>query len=244
LARVPAEGARSPQCQFRAKILLVVSTDTKTFNPAGQEQGLDKDRHRSFHSGVALDGEIVCLDRNGCPQFDTLFYRRGEPYFYAFDLPYLDGCDLRDVPLMERKRILRGIVPPCDSRLLYVKDFEECGVDLFREVCRRDMEGVVAKWKFGAYISGDVRAGSKSRIRITLRRSADGSGFKVSPKAKSMQHEPYQGLHPEVTCPECGGAGFFGDGPFVESCACCRGIGVLIDDGVKPPQAERKPVAR
>jgi hypothetical protein len=59
-----------------------------------------------------------------------------------------------------------------------------------------------------------------------------------------MQHEPYQDLHPEVDCPECGGAGFFGDGPFVESCACCRGIGVLIDDTVIAPRAERKPVAR
>src|SRR5689334_6429304 len=35
-----------------------------------------------------LDGEIVCLDREGRPQFDKLFYRRGEPYFYAFDVPY------------------------------------------------------------------------------------------------------------------------------------------------------------
>jgi hypothetical protein len=34
------------------------------------------------HEAV-LDGEIVCLDRNGCPQFDSLLYRRGEPYFYA-----------------------------------------------------------------------------------------------------------------------------------------------------------------
>src|SRR5437879_2614343 len=42
------------------------------------------------HEAV-LDGEIVCLDPNGRPQFDSLFYRRGHPYFYAFDVPYLDG---------------------------------------------------------------------------------------------------------------------------------------------------------
>jgi bifunctional non-homologous end joining protein LigD len=67
-----------------------------------------------------LDGEIVCLDRGGRPQFDQLFYRRGEPYFYAFDVPYLDGRDLREMPLIERKRILHGIVPRSDSRLLYL----------------------------------------------------------------------------------------------------------------------------
>ena len=41
-----------------------------------------------------LDGEIVCLGRDGRPQFDQLFYRRGEPYFYAFDVSYLDSQDL------------------------------------------------------------------------------------------------------------------------------------------------------
>ena len=43
--------------------------------------------------------------------------RRGEPYFYAFDVPFLDGRDLRELPLLERKRILREIVPLRDSRL-------------------------------------------------------------------------------------------------------------------------------
>src|SRR5215212_7353046 len=92
-----------------------------------------------------LDGEIVCLDANGCPQFDQLFYRRGEPHFYAFDVLYLDSRDLRELALIERKRILRGIVPPSGSRLLYVDHIEAEGVALFREVCRRDLEGIVAK---------------------------------------------------------------------------------------------------
>jgi bifunctional non-homologous end joining protein LigD len=42
-----------------------------------------------------LDGEIVCLDRDGRSDFDALFYRRAEPYFYAFDCLMLDGKDLR-----------------------------------------------------------------------------------------------------------------------------------------------------
>jgi bifunctional non-homologous end joining protein LigD len=107
------------------------------------------------HEAV-LDGEIVCLDRNGCPQFESLFYRRGEPYFYAFDVPYLDGRGLREMPLIERKRILRGIMPHCDSRFLYLSHVEGSGVDLFGEICRRDLEGIVAKWKHGTYMSGDV----------------------------------------------------------------------------------------
>ena len=54
-----------------------------------------------------------------------------------------------------------------------------------------------------------------------------------------MQHEPYHDIHPEIPCPECGGAGFFGDGPIAETCDCCGGKGVLINEG-----AERKPMMR
>ena len=51
-----------------------------------------------------LDGEIVCLDANGCSQFKELLYRRGRAVFFAFDLVWLDGVDLRQTPLIERKR--------------------------------------------------------------------------------------------------------------------------------------------
>jgi bifunctional non-homologous end joining protein LigD len=102
-----------------------------------------------------LDGEVVCLDKEGRPQFDRLFYRRDQPYFYAFDVLHLEGRDLRSLPLIERKQILRRIVPRQDSRLLYVKHIDGKGVDLFREVCARDLEGIVAEWKQGVYRSGD-----------------------------------------------------------------------------------------
>jgi hypothetical protein len=42
------------------------------------------------------------------------------------------------------------------SRLLYLSHVEGCGVDLFGEICGRDLEGIIAKWKHGAYVSGDV----------------------------------------------------------------------------------------
>jgi bifunctional non-homologous end joining protein LigD len=79
-----------------------------------------------------LDGEIVCLDARGHSQFNTLLYRRGEPCFYAFDLIWLDGENLREVPLIERKKMLRGIIPQRESRLLYVDHIEGRGEELFR----------------------------------------------------------------------------------------------------------------
>jgi bifunctional non-homologous end joining protein LigD len=49
-----------------------------------------------------LDGELICLGRDGRPLFYDLMFRRAQPVFYAFDLLWLDGQDLRDLPLLER----------------------------------------------------------------------------------------------------------------------------------------------
>jgi bifunctional non-homologous end joining protein LigD len=64
----------------------------------------------SLNREVTLDGKIVVLDSAGRPQFYELLRRRGEPVFYAFDVLMLDGRDLRSLPLMERKNILRRLV--------------------------------------------------------------------------------------------------------------------------------------
>lgn len=49
---------------------------------------------------AVLDGEIVCVDENGKPQFRDLLFRRGEPRFYAFDLLWNEGEDSRYLPLI------------------------------------------------------------------------------------------------------------------------------------------------
>ncbi len=58
-----------------------------------------------------------------------------------------------------------------------------------------------------------------------------------------MPRDAYQDEHPEVACPTCEGAGFFGNGPYVEFCAYCHGTGVLIDER-EFFAPERKPVER
>jgi bifunctional non-homologous end joining protein LigD len=110
-----------------------------------------------------IDGEIVCLGPDGRSLFKHLMYRRGDPYFYAFDLLWLDGEDLREWPLIERKKMLRLIVPPRGSRLLYVDHVVGRGEDMFELVCKADLEGVIAKWKRGAYMAGDRTSWVKIR---------------------------------------------------------------------------------
>lgn len=119
---------------------------------------------RKLKGTVVLDGEIVCLDEHGCSQFNQLLFRRGTPRFCAFDLLWLDGRDLHDLPLIERKRALRTIVPRHSDRLLYVDHVETDGERLFQLACERDLEGVVAKHRHSRYrVEGDNPAWLKIR---------------------------------------------------------------------------------
>jgi bifunctional non-homologous end joining protein LigD len=118
---------------------------------------LRADLNRALASRAAvLDGEIVCLDPEGRPQFYDLLRHRAEPFFYAFDLLWLDGRDLRSLPLVDRKAELERLVP-ADSRLLYVKHLEADGTGLFAAACQNDLEGIVGKWKHGPYLDGRDR---------------------------------------------------------------------------------------
>ena len=75
------------------------------------------------------------------------------PFFYAFDLLACDGQNLRDLPLLERKRRLGRIMPKVESRVLLMEHIGQRGCDLFAAACERDLEGIVAKWRLGCYTS-------------------------------------------------------------------------------------------
>src|ERR1700730_2825185 len=105
----------------------------------------------SLNVQTVLDGEIVSLDKSGKSQFKSLMYRRGEAYFYAFDILELDGQYLRPLPLHARKQKLKRLVPAQPSALLYVDHIEQHGERLFQLACREDLEGIVAKLRNGTY---------------------------------------------------------------------------------------------
>ena len=104
----------------------------------------------AIERNTILDGEITCVDANGRPQFYELMRRRGEPIFYAFDVLWLDGEDLRTWPTQARKMVLEDVVRARPG-ILYARHFETRGVDLFRAVCEQDLEGIVAKHTLAPY---------------------------------------------------------------------------------------------
>jgi len=117
----------------------------KTFEPLAQAIAQELAGRAAI-----LDGEIVHPGPDGRPMFYELMRRHGPFCFYAFDLLWLDGNDLRERPLSERKTILRELLPRKPRALVYVQHFAS-GTELFRVICERDMEGVVAKLASGRY---------------------------------------------------------------------------------------------
>ena len=82
-------------------------------------------------------------------------FHRAAQCFFAFDLLFVNGQDLRTAQLTDRKHELRKLLArlPVDSRLMYADHVEALGIRLFERVCALDLEGIVAKQKFAPYTS-------------------------------------------------------------------------------------------
>jgi bifunctional non-homologous end joining protein LigD len=96
-----------------------------------------------------LDGEIVVMGESG-PDFNALMFHRGQPQLVAFDLLWLNGRDLRPLPLWRRKRALQKLIG--GSSIGYVEHSRD--PRLFDSVVQMDLEGIVAKRRSDSYASG------------------------------------------------------------------------------------------
>jgi bifunctional non-homologous end joining protein LigD len=113
-----------------------------------------------------IDGEVVAEGKDGAPDFSALqdalsTGRTDRLIFYAFDLLYLDGYDLRPVPLIGRKTALATLIAP-SGMVRYSEHFEGDGKQVFRHVCRLGLEGVVSKLD-APYRSGRSKGWIKSK---------------------------------------------------------------------------------
>jgi bifunctional non-homologous end joining protein LigD len=111
---------------------------------------------------AVLDGEIVAVDAAGMPSFDMLRSRKRGPDFaivyYAFDLLYVDGRNLMDQPLVDRKRGLRKVLSKRISRVRYTDHVLRDGEVFFQELEKRGLEGMVAKRIDSRYLGGRTQA--------------------------------------------------------------------------------------
>ena len=107
-----------------------------------------------------LDGEgVVCRD-DGLAVFDALHSKGYDSscFLYAFDLIEIDGIDLRQRPLAERKARLRKLLSRRKSGIVYNDHIEGDGIKIFEHACEIGCEGIVSKRKDFAYSSGRVKS--------------------------------------------------------------------------------------
>ncbi|MBV9159075.1 MAG: DNA ligase, partial [Candidatus Kaiserbacteria bacterium] len=127
---------------------------------------------------AVIDGELVALDEKGKPRFQLMQHaaeRNPTLVFYAFDLPYFDGDDLRDLPLLERKRLLKKILPKNDAVRLS-EHAEAHGKKFFAAAQKQGLEGVVGKRADSRYLSGK-RSEDWLKIKTSKRQEAVVVGF-------------------------------------------------------------------
>ena len=119
-----------------------------------------------------LDGEIVALDESGGTDFQRLqnWMQHGDDkslVYYVFDLPYLDGCQLFDTPLVERKQVLARILetgfPSNAGQVRYSDHIQGQGRQVLQRACRSIMEGVVSKRSDSPYIQGRTKSWVKTK---------------------------------------------------------------------------------
>jgi bifunctional non-homologous end joining protein LigD len=107
---------------------------------------------------AVLDGEVVIVAPNGTTSFQLLQNvlnngRQEELVFYGFDLLYLDGHDLRNVPLLERKEALRALLAGADDRVRFSDHVVGNGIAFLHQACRMSLEGIISKRCSSRYLA-------------------------------------------------------------------------------------------
>jgi bifunctional non-homologous end joining protein LigD len=112
------------------------------------------DTLKSIAINAVLDGEIVVLEKNGTANFAALQNWRseadGDLVYYVFDILWYDGKDLKGLSLLERKAILKEVMPQNDLILLS-EHFDTSGVGFLNEAKKLGIEGIMAKRKESVY---------------------------------------------------------------------------------------------
>ena len=145
---------------------------------------------------LALDGELVALSEEGTPDFGTLQQsldmgkhgiRRSSGsatiVYYPFDLLYVDGTDMKGVPLFQRKALLRHVLVPGDH-VQPVEYVEGDGESFFQAALQLGLEGMVAKRRDSKYEPG-VRSSSWLKVKAVRNQEFVVGGYTRGSGARS-----------------------------------------------------------
>ncbi|PQP01633.1 DNA ligase D [Pseudomonas frederiksbergensis] len=146
-----------------------------------------------------LDGEMVVANERGVPDFQALQNafdagRSGNIVYYLFDLPYLNGVDLRAVPVEERRAALATVLKLNENPLLRFSDaFGESPEALLNSACEMQMEGLIGKRLGSPYVSR--RTSDWIKLKCKHRQEFVVVGFTDPKGARSAFGALLLGLH-------------------------------------------------
>lgn len=146
-----------------------------------------------------LDGEMVVANEHGVPDFQALqnafeVGRSGNILYYLFDLPYLNGVDLREVPVEERRAALATILGAQKNPLLrYSEAFDETPDALLNSACQMQMEGLIGKRLGSPYVSR--RSGDWIKLKCKHRQEFVVIGYTDPKGSRSAFGALLLGLH-------------------------------------------------
>jgi len=127
----------------------------------------------SLPVNAVIDGEIVVLDKKGMPDFSALQSWRSEAdgtlVFIAFDILWLNGVNLMNLPLTERRKVLKETIPGKGS-IRFSDSFEVEGADFFKLINKMGLEGIMAKNPDSVYKPGQR---SKDWLKIKTQRQQE-----------------------------------------------------------------------
>lgn len=122
---------------------------------------------------VVLDGEIVVLNEQGFPDFQKIQHYEDNTSFplvyYVFDLLFLNGQELYDLPLIERKKLLKKLLPK-DPMIKYSDHILQNGKDFFGASVQQNLEGIMAKKADSQYYPGKR---TNEWLKVKNHKSAD-----------------------------------------------------------------------
>jgi bifunctional non-homologous end joining protein LigD len=125
------------------------------------------DELKKLGINAVLDGEVVVMNENGIPSFQLLQHYGTNPnhpiFYYVFDILKLNGKDLTKLPLIERKKILKQVLPKNET-IKYSDHVMEYGTSFFQSAIKKELEGVIAKKADSLYHPGS-RTGEWLKIK-------------------------------------------------------------------------------
>ena len=137
---------------------------------------------KKWNLNMLLDGEIIVANKDGISNFSALQNWRseadGDLIYYVFDLLWLNGTSLIDLPLIERRKQLQHVLPQSELVLLS-KEIHEHGVDFFNSATKLGLEGIIAKNISSNYFPG-ARSKEWLKIKTQLRQEVVIGGYTLN----------------------------------------------------------------